>query len=382
MTRAESLIRAVLAHGAMDWPEATDANFQRAVLATCASHGVTLLLYHRLKPTQAWHTWPAELRQILERRVAERVTQDLIRGRELIACMNTLIGAGVEPLLMKGVVLAHTHYPSPALRARQDSDILIRQADLEGAVRLLEKRGYRSAQEGHEAGDPASLNHQINYQKRDDYGILHVIDVHWKISNTMLFAVAWNYRELALRSIALPALGPSVRALGPIDALLLACAHRSHHACEPNWDGTFRYGGNRLIWLYDIHLLAQSLTPPQWETLIRLAAAKRLLSICWDGFDATRRAFGTVFPEKVIAAMQADGQGNDISSQWLGGGELRRLLVTLKLLPGWRQRLKLLKESLFPPAAYMLKKYQTRRRWLLPILYGRRAFQGVWRGLR
>ena len=137
-----------------------------------------------------------------------------------------------------------------------------------------------------------------------------------------------------------------------------------------------------MIWLYDIHLLARSLTPQQWETFTRLAAAKRLRRICLDGFELTRQAFGTDFPETVIAAMKADARGDDISLEWLAGSELQRVYLTLRALPGWRQRWRLLREYFFPPAAYMLNKYQTRHRWLLPLLYGRRALQGAWRGFR
>ncbi len=71
-----------------------------------------------------------------------------------------------------------------------------------------------------------------------------------------------------------------------------------------------------------------------------------------------------------------------VSLERLSGGKLRQIYMTLRILPGWRQRLRLLKEYVFPPAAYMLNRYQTKHRWLLPLLYGHRTIQGAWRGFR
>jgi hypothetical protein len=58
---------------------------------------------------------------------------------------------------------------------------------------------------------------------------------------------------------------------------------------------------------------------------------------------------------------------------FLHGGPLRLLVAEVGALPRWSARWQLLREHAFPPADYMLRKYETRRRWLLPALYVRRA---------
>ncbi|TVQ90840.1 MAG: hypothetical protein EA400_05665 [Chromatiaceae bacterium] len=378
---AEQLVRAVLRSGGIDWPGDDAPADQprgpgptaRDLLAAAAHHGVTLLLYARLKPTASWQTWPEALRRALEQQAQTATTRDLLRTRELVATLATLTAAGITPLVMKGAALAHSLYPAPALRTRQDTDLLVRRDQAAPTARLLEARGYRSAQR---LDALAHFNHQIEYHQRDGYDIRHTIDLHWRISNTELFALAWTQTELAQRAVPVPALGPAVRALGFADALLLACAHRAHHAYEPAGEGEDRYAGDRLIWLYDIHLLAQAMTTTDWECFTRLASAKRLQRICLDSFTLTRQALGTNFPGPVMAALTRTAH-RAIPLEALQGNELQRLLATLRATRSWARRLGLIASYLFPPPAYILAKYDTQRRWQLPLLYVRRIAEGL-----
>jgi len=62
--------------------------------------------------------------------------------------------------------------------------------------------------------------------------------------------------------------------------LLLACMHRAAHL------GVDGPEGNRLIWLYDIHLLASALSPAQWSEFAAHCAAKRMRRISADAAAA------------------------------------------------------------------------------------------------
>jgi len=154
MTPEEDLLCAVLRGEPGRWPGETPAR----LLAASRRHGVLALLYHQLKLTPAWTEWPLEIRQELARTAADQATRDLLRTRELSRVLAALAATGVEPLLMKGAALAYQLYPSPALRARQDADLLIREADLAATDRALAAGGYR--QPGKEtrrsAGNPSA----------------------------------------------------------------------------------------------------------------------------------------------------------------------------------------------------------------------------------
>ena len=56
--------------------------------------------------------------------------------------------------------------------------------------------------------------------------------------------------------------------------------------------------------------------------------------------------------------------------------------MNFRSIQGPREKLRWLREHLFPPAQYMLGKYGTNNRMLLPILYVRRAFGGLPKILR
>ena len=58
------------------------------------------------------------------------------------------------------------------------------------------------------------------------------------------------------------------------------------------------------------------------------------------------------------------------------------LISDLRLVGSWSARRALLRQHLFPPAPYMLARYQVSNRLLLPMLYARRIVAGAWRWCR
>ena len=56
---------------------------------------------------------------------------EILQRRETVTVLEALTQRGIRPLLMKGAPLAYTHYRSPHLRPRGDTDVLIRRVDRE-----------------------------------------------------------------------------------------------------------------------------------------------------------------------------------------------------------------------------------------------------------
>ena len=175
------------------------------------------------------------------------------------------------------------------------------------------------------------------------------------------------------REIAFEELGSQARALGDVHALLLACMHRLAHA------GTGQ--GNRLIWLYDIHLLAGRLTPSQWALCLDTAARRGLSSVCLDGLLAARRHLATEWPAAVDAALRPAAARDWLTPRLLAGN-VGKLLAVYRSLPDGRSRLTWLREYLFPDADYMLAPRHPRHPWRLPLLYLKRIGAGARKLLR
>jgi hypothetical protein len=156
--------------------------------------------------------------------------------------------------------------------------------------------------------------------------------------------------------------------------LLLACLHRvAHHP-----------GDERLIWLYDIHLLANRLSPIELEQLATAAADKKVCGVVRAGLSAAQDAFRTSLPSAFLAQLERRSIAAKEPSRWFidGQSKLGVLWSDLHAVAGWRDRVRLVGQHAFPSSAYMLRRYKARSRALLPALYTHRLFTGAWRWLR
>ena len=323
-------------------------------------HGLDALVWAGIAPAGV----APELRAMLEPRVRAAATRDLFVQRDLQAVVASLDAAGIPALLTKGTALAYTVYPQPWLRPRIDTDVLIRHDDVPGATAALESCGYFRS-DALSSGELVS--HQIAFERIDAHDVHHVLDLHWKIVNPQVVADALSFDELWRSAQPAPALGPAARVPSTVGSIALACVHRlAHH-----------HGQDRSIWLYDLKLLVERLTPESWTVLQQLACEQRIAGFCLDGLRATRSRFGTGIPQPVEEAL-ASAAPHEPSRAYVDGPVSRRdgLMTDLAALPSWRDRARLLREHAFPPAAYMQQRYGITARWLLPALYVHRIATG------
>ena len=217
---------------------------------------------------------------------------------------------------------------------------------------------------------------QFPLQRTDTHGIVHRFDCHWKISTQQVFADLLTFEEASARSIAVPALGAHARTLAPADALLLACVHPVMH----------HRNAQSLLWMFDVHLLAAALANEELERFADAAIAKKVSAICAQQLSAAVLKFGSRIPDGIMRRLGA-GREPEPSAAYL---ERRRgwgneLLDSLRGLPRWRDRLRLLREVAFPAAAYIRQAYGFERLWfgtaLLPALYLHRIMAGGWKVL-
>src|SRR5690606_1137752 len=163
----------------------------------------------------------------------------------------------LRTLIMKGADLAYSVYRSPDLRQRTDTDLLVAPEDREAAGRVLRALGYEAV--GQSGG--RLLMYQQPFRLMRDEAAIHVIDLHWRAFNPHRFGDALTFADLDSRAEPRPRLGDGARGLGRPHALALACVHRvAHH-----------YNDDRLIWLYDVRLLAGQMTGADWDALAALA---------------------------------------------------------------------------------------------------------------
>ncbi len=371
---ATPLICALLRGESPTWPAHGCAPTIAAFLHDVRYHGVAPLVDARLRAMDA-RTWPDALQRACHEDALMHAVQEYATRTELGRVLRALHQAGVSPLLLKGTALAYGQYPSPALRPRGDTDLLLPEAQVGCAATVLEQLGYARGS----AVTGELISYQANWSRRAGVAIVHNLDVHWRINNSQMLAKLLTYDELDARAIPLPALDQHARGLTAVHALLLACIHRAGHTHAPYYvDGQSHLGGNRLIWLYDIHLLVTRMSGAELAEFVALATSRQLRTIGRDAIDTCIERFATPVPPSILAGLAHAGR-SEPTARYLSGGHARQLVGDFIALDGMTQRARWLKELACPPANYMREKYpDTALRWL-PALYARRALHGLWR---
>jgi Uncharacterised nucleotidyltransferase len=158
-------------------------------------------------------------------------------------CIDELLAAfaiaAIPNILLKGAVLAHRIYASPALRPMVDIDVLVRPVDIERAVRAASSLGYSFA--SRHGSRFAGRMHHLPIATKMKSGFRISLELH-------LDAMSRDVRDrLTYRTMTAPPIpfrrggGPQGLALGHVDML----RHLTRHSFLPS-------RRIRLIHLYDL----------------------------------------------------------------------------------------------------------------------------------
>jgi hypothetical protein len=286
-----------------------------------------------------------------------------VRDCELARVLEQLASGGVSPIVIKGAHLAHTIYASPALRPRQDTDLVIAEEEQAAAATLLEAAGY--ARRVHVRG--SLILGQCHFHRTDDLGIMHALDVHWRLSAPLVFRHVLPVATLHRSRVPIPALG--AQAWGPAGphALTIACVHLiAHHRDDPV-----------LIWLQDIARLVAALDEEGVLAFLETAVACRISAVCAAALDRAGRYFDGPALASLAARTRAQSRHrHEPSAQLLDAARpIDEVWLDLRTSDGWRERFTLLREHLWPDADYM-RGTGAGTGWL-PYAYARRALHGA-----
>jgi hypothetical protein len=366
LTAMESLLCAALRGTSGVWRQLGDPVDQASFLEAAAHHRVRPLLAWRVRNTTEWQEWPHALRSALHASERAEAAIEIARRGDLTMLLGALGAAGIPVLLLKGAAFGYTLYPEPWLRPRHDTDLLVAPTDVAEAGQILERAGYQPAR----AVRGRHVAHQRNFVRHDRGGLHSHCDLHWKPANPVAVADLLSFQELLDASQAVSIAGVRV-ARTPQDAhaLLLACLHRAAH----------HHDSDDLLWLYDIHLLAERLTEKDVASLIDLSQRSGAGAVCARGLRLALDRFETRLPSTLVPALEAaPAAGPALPAAFLKSGVRKAdlLMADLAVLP-WRGRLRLLREHLFPPADWMLSDPRPARRLLLPALYLWRIVRGA-----
>ena len=359
----EAFLCGVIRGEELRWPDGTEREFYDAFLDRAIVNGVDCLVCHCLKPTPAWPQLPDDLREQLEQRTRNAIAVEMARASDLAALNEGLAGAGLDMLLLKGSALAYTHYPQPHLRARVDTDIFIDPRKIRQVRAVLEDLGYGLLGWTYKS-------HQFSATREKYDGRVIRYDVHWRANNGARFARVIDFAGAMRHSVSVPGLAGS-RTLDPPRALLLACMHRA---------STMQQNHDRLNWIYDVHLLLTAMTQDELAGFSRLAVQNNLQAMCLETAEQSRKYFGTKVSDDVLNSLDEPSLQESFKARFTAS-QAALLIDDFKLLPGLQSKLEFLREFFFPPADYLLNRYEKKSRlWLFP-LYLRYLLGGMFESL-
>jgi hypothetical protein len=332
--------------------------------------GVDLLVYPWIAKRS---DWPNTITESIRQSALQRANWELRHRALLSNVLSSLETVGIIPIVFKGTALAYSLYKSPASRARSDTDILIREADLARCRVIFESLGLKNP-----SGIPGDeLSHEEAWIAMTPEGGHHAIDLHCRINNSNVLSQLFTYDELYDHGSWTEKDKLAARIPSRVHSLLIACMHREVHKRSPFYfDGRAIYDGNKLLWFYDIGLLARSFDSQDWNHLVDAAAAKGLGVSCAEGLELAAHHFDCPFPTAIQRRLKVEGR-NSAATIYLQGSNLKRELMNYRAVPGLQRKLRFLGQLFFPPRDYMRRKYKDSKfSWLL-WLYLRRAAEGL-----
>ena len=207
--------------------------------------------------------------------------QLLARSAELAVCR--LREGGVEVIVLKGLALALLDYRDLGLRPMADFDILVKPAQRDLAVEILQRHGWKPS----DLPIP-HLSSQHGCELANDQD--HRLDLHWYATPECRWRGADDRFWARARPLTIH--NAKTRALSLSDAFLHALIH-----------GVKETQGDPVTWVSDAcRLLAYDL---DWETIVDEVKYRRLVPTVRLGLTYLREMLGQPIPDSVIRDLES-----------------------------------------------------------------------------
>lgn len=336
-------------------------------LKSIEKHGLSSLLFSRLRTADSRLRPPAEIYNALRTTYFDEVAQIMVRRSQLDNLLQKLETAEIKPLVLKGAALGEMIYSDVFQRPTADIDILVTKKDFETARTVLLENGYRSKR-GDRSGQMGWSCDEEFLPAAVDENRQFVVELHWTLSSHAQLLEKIEAEELMTRSDSTKGLKHSFQVLNPVDALVFACLHLFYkHITEL-----------RLIWLYDIQLLARRIeSQGLWYEVITLSQAWQARLALENCLLLAHDWFGSPFPEEVAdleykQATLDEMQMFNLAIFQLEHGQrqgwLKKHFFQLNRLKGW-DKYRYLKSRMFPTRQEIEANYPQLKGWPGPLVY-------------
>ncbi len=211
----------------------------------------------------------------------------------------------IDSLLLKGAAVAEHVYPDAFLRPRCDTDVWVRETEAGDVAETLSAFGYRVVN----LSTNTASSRQFQATPDAFQGEHLWFDIHYRLSNRSLFRDTLGFQECLDHALPLQRVGAMSPALPGL--LLHAALHRVAHGRNS--------ASQRMIWLYDIHLLYEAMAAGDRLAFTDLALDRAQGTLCATALEASRAAFGTAVSDKRLQTLSS-GRATEPSARLLDAG--------------------------------------------------------------
>jgi hypothetical protein len=179
--------------------------------------------------------------------------------------------------------------------------------------------------------------------------------MHWALTAIPALDRLPSFETLRAHGVDLPGLGRRATGLSPVHALLHACVHRASNLGAGL--------GDRLKWMYDIHLLATRFTAIEWEDFAIACRDARIAGLAAAALHASQAMFATALPAAPLLQLKHDGGSDALDATRLSDWRYvqRRNFAALH---GMGAKAAWLWARAFPPMGYLRELYGSEQGWL------------------
>ena len=318
---------------------------------------------------QSGTSLPAEMDEQLRQLYRLAVTRSMVLHRAQQDIARALDTAGIAHIWLKGIVLAATVYPDPALRPMVDLDVLVRPEQVTAALECLCAIGFLGAEH------PSSLYQAaLDLPNKSHHHVLMggagkgvILELHFSLLNPQDRAFhsseqeKWFLQQTTSYSSGLD----EFTSLADEAQFLHLCEHMVlHHGLQD-------FALTRPL---DLHLMIAK-SPLNWETIITKAVELRWTYVVERALQVAHELFQTPLPEFVLDELRqnrpSDRDVQRVEALARPGALTESMRWTLGSL-GWRERMRWVWRVVAPPPRYMRSRYEVPNGRMIRPYYPRR----------
>jgi hypothetical protein len=326
--------------------------------------GISPLFYWNLKKVNNGKDVPSEVVKSLEKMYYDNLARNMLLYNELNKILKALKNACIDVIVLKGAFLAEEIYKNIGLRPMSDIDLLIKKKDLEKAEKELAKLTYFATT----MIFPTKLHEKYQIELANELlPFVHetkkiVIDIHWDILPLQIsYNVDINKFWENAKSVKIA--GTEAMTFAPEDILQHLCLHLDKH---------FNYivapPAKPLRDYCDIAEITKHYKETiDWKYFLKKSKSYRIEKPIFQGLYIANKYFGALIPENVLSELEHTEPRTNFEEIFKGtnedGSSIKNqshainYLITLKLVNGTYNKVRIVLGDIFPSKEFMMHRY-------------------------